>query len=127
MEEKTDKEKQENMKKHLQNFNSVFNTNVERLEEQIPVLILLFDEFVAEIYAPSIDGNKFRDEKIKLMNKFEEIATNEQKKLLEKITEYDNMDFEHLVEQAFCFGFALSSQLNYESNLIIQKKNELKS
>ena len=127
MEEKTDKEKQEKMKKHLQNFNSVFNTNVERLEEQIPVLILLFDEFVAEIYAPSIDGNKFRDEKIKLMNKFEEIATNEQKKLLEKITEYDNMDFEHLVEQAFCFGFALSSQLNYESNLIIQKKNELKS
>ena len=127
MGEKNNKEKQEKMKKHLQNFNSVFNTNVERLEEQIPVLILLFDEFVAEIYAPSIEGNKFRDEKIKLMNKFEEIATNEQKKLLEKITEYDNMDFEHLVEQAFCFGFALSSQLNYESKFILQKKNELKN
>lgn len=127
MEEKTDKEKQEKMKKHLQNFNSVFNTNVERLEEQIPVLILLFDEFVSEIYAPSIESNKFRTKKIELMKKFDEIATDEQKQLLEKITEYDNMDFEHLVEQAFCFGFALSSQLNYESNLIIQKKNELKS
>ncbi len=126
MKEKNNKEKQEKIRKHLENFNAVFNTNVERLEEQIPVLILLFDEFVAEIYAPSIEGNKFRDEKIELMKKFDEIATSEQKELLEKITEYDNMDFEHLVEQAFCFGFALASQLNYESKFILQKKNELK-
>ena len=120
MEEKSYKEKQENMKNHLQNFNYVFNTNFKRLEKQIPVLTLLFDEFVAEIYAPSIKGNKLRDEKIRLMNKFDETATIEQKKLLEKISEYNNMDFEHLVEQAFCFGFALSSQLNYESNIIIK-------
>ena len=126
MEEKNSEEKQEKIRKHLENFNAVFNTNVERLEEQIPVLILLFDEFVAEIYAPSIESNKFRTKKIELMKKFDEIATSEQKELLEKITEYDNMDFEHLVEQAFCFGFALSSQLNYESKFILQKKNELK-
>lgn len=126
MEEKTDKEKQENMKQHIQNFNTVFNTNAEILEDQIPILITLFDEFVSEIYVPSIKANEFRDEKIKLMNEFDEIATMEQKKLLEKITEVDNMDFAHLVEQAFCFGFALCSQLNYESKFILQKKNELK-
>lgn len=119
-------EKVKNMKEHLQNFNTVFKTDVKRLEKQVPVLITLFDEFASEIYAPSIKGNQLRTEKIKLMERFDETANKEQKKLLQQITEIDNTDFSHLVEQAFCFGFALCSQLKFESNIIFQNTQRTK-
>lgn len=129
MEEKNNKEKQENMKIHFKDFDIAFKTKIPNITKDIPLICELFNAFLQEVY--------FASDKMKALDKMEgKLKTElfstlnfEQTTLLEKILKCEQKAFDDGAEQAFAFGLSLALHLYSESITylkVIKDKKEQK-
>lgn len=100
--------------KLLEKFDGNFKTETKAEIKNVPMLLEIFDRFAEEIYKPSIDNEKCTKQLIKVDEKLRSTLNSRQIKLLE---ERDALNIKIQMEeneQAFVYGFAMSSQIKKE-------------
>lgn len=101
--------------KLLEKFDGNFKTETKAEIKNVPMLLEIFDRFAEEIYKPSIDNEKYTKQLIKVDEKLRSTLNSRQIKLLE---ERDALNIKIQMEeneQAFVYGFAMSSQIKEET------------
>lgn len=101
--------------KLLEKFDENFKTETKAEIKNVPMLLEIFDRFAEEIYKPSIDNEKYTKQLIKVDEKLRSTLNSRQIKLLE---ERDALNIKIQMEeneQAFVYGFAMSSQIKEET------------
>ena len=110
------KEKEET--NYIEHFNKIFGTKTDKhLRLNMPMLKILFDNFVEDIYTPNEKYNQIRKQKIKISDKLEETFTEEQKELFNQYNEIENQLTDDVEEQLFMFGYIIASKLNEETQI----------
>lgn len=115
MEEKSYKEKQENMKIHFKDFDIAFKTETIDIQKDFPFICEIFNTFLQEIYYASDKIKKLDKQENKLKTELLDTLNYEQTIQLEKILKCEQNAFDDGVEQAFAFGLSLALQLYSES------------
>lgn len=129
MEEKSNKEKQENMKIHFKDFDIAFKTETLDIQKDFPFICEIFNTFLQEIYYASDKMKKLYEQENKLKTELLDTLDFEQTTLLEKILKCEQKAFDDGAEQAFAFGLSLALHLYSESITylkVIKDKKEQK-
>ena len=109
---------------YLEGFDEEFETHTKQRINETPLLMNLFQEFVQQIYKPSNLYNIARDAKAKISEELEHSLDKEQKYLLKQLEFCRSRMEDDMTEQAFIFGYAMSSQLREEAIKQYPYKNE---
>ena len=115
MEEKSNTEKQKNMKIHFKDFDIAFKTETLDIQKDFPFICEIFNTFLQEIYYASDKIKKLDKQENKLKTELLDTLNYEQTIQLEKILKCEQNAFDDGVEQAFAFGLSLALQLYSES------------
>ena len=115
MEEKSNTEKQENMKIHFKDFDIAFKTETLDIQKDFPFICEIFNTFLQEIFYASDKIKKLDKQENKLKTELLDTLNYEQTIQLEKILKCEQNAFDDGVEQAFAFGLSLALQLYSES------------
>lgn len=101
----------------LKHFDSVFETKtVNHIKLNMPLLKVLLNHFIEEIYKPSEKYIKLLSKNNIQIDNLMETLTKEQKQLLEKCLETTYMLLVEQDEQAFLFGYILAKELEIEGD-----------
>ena len=110
------KEKEET--NYIEHFNKIFGTKINKhLRLNMPMLKIIFNNFVEDIYTPNEKNNQIRKQKIKISDELEESFTEEQKELFNKYNEIENQLTEDIEQQLFMFGYIIASKLGEETKI----------
>ena len=129
MEEKSNTEKQKNMKIHFKDFDIAFKTETLDIQKDFPFICEIFNTFLQEIYYASDKMKKLDEQENKLKTELLDTLDFEQTTLLEKILKCEQKAFDDGAEQAFAFGLSLALHLYSESITylkVIKDKKEQK-
>lgn len=100
---------------YLKGFDEEFETHTKQRIKETPLLITLFQEFVQEIYQPSSLHQMAQQVKFKISDELDKSLNKEQKKLLEQWKFCEDRILDDMIEQAFVYGYSISSQLREEA------------
>ena len=101
----------------LEGFDKEFDTHMQLRMKQTPILISLFEEFAQDIYKPSKMYKVASTAREKIRGKLESNFSEEQKKLLEQFEFCEDRILGDMLEQAFIYGYAISTQMKEEALL----------
>lgn len=100
---------------YLQGFDEEFSTHTKEKINEIPLIKNLFDVFIQEMFRPSRVYKIVNEAKAKLKDELENCLDSEQKGLLEKWTECEDLIIDDKTEQAFVYGYIMCSELKEET------------
>lgn len=100
---------------YLEGFDEEFETHTKQRIKETPLLMSLFREFVQEIYRPSQIYKISLKTKAKINEELENTLDNDQRRLLKQWKFCEDRILDDMVEQAFIYGYSMSSQLREEA------------
>lgn len=107
--------KETEIQNYITEFDKTFETDIKSKINETPLLTSLFNDFVQEIYKPSETYLNIQKTKIKLKEQLIKDFTEEQRNLFKQINLCEDRILEDMTEQAFIYGYSMSSQLREES------------
>ena len=103
-------------KEYLEMFDNLFETDAkEHIDfNKMKLLKSIHNYFTEELYEPSTEYNRIREEFIEYADSLREQLTDEQKDVFDKAIDLCNEMTEEQDEQAFVFGFIMGHKLKLE-------------
>ena len=113
-------EEEMKIEKILEDFEETFELKRKEMLNA-PLLKILFREFIETIYKPTENYYKNLSEISEIEKEIEETFSTNEKILFKKWNFKQDRRLDERVEQAFIYGYAISSQIDSEKNDIIKK------
>lgn len=108
---------EDNYKKILEHFDSIFETNTKKEIKDLPLFNVFYECFADDFYTPTEETKKLMKERRIVSDELEEIFTEQQKKLFEKYWDLDSQIAEDLRRQLFLFGYIVATELFIETGV----------
>ena len=115
---------EDNYKKILEHFDSIFETNTKKEIRDLPLFNAFYEYFADDFYTPTEETKKLMKERRIVSDELEKIFTEQQQKLFEKYWDLDSQIAENLRKQLFLFGYITATELFIETEIKGKKLNE---
>lgn len=108
---------EDNYKKILEHFDSIFGTNTKKGIRNLPLFNVFYEYFADNFYTPNEETKRLMQERRIVSDELEKIFTEQQKKLFEKYWDLDSQIAEDLRKQLFLFGYITATELFIETEI----------
>ena len=108
---------------YLKSFDEEFNTAVNERIKETPLLKIVFEQFINEIYRPNKIQNQILNILVKLEDEISKEFTEKQKTIFNQWKFCEDRMTDDLAEQAFMYGYAMANQLRNETEKISKTNN----
>lgn len=120
------KQDPEQLKEYIKHFDSIFGTDaIKHIKfKNLKLLQALIEYFGEDLYKPSLEYEKIREEYYNVSDDLESTLTQNQRKLFEKYCDVSSKKTVEVEEQLFMFGYILGSEMNHEFELGVKHYDE---
>lgn len=115
---------EDNYKKILEHFDSIFETNTKKEIRDLPLFNAFYEYFADDFYTPTEETKKLMKERKIVSDELEKTFTEQQQKLFEKYWDLDSQIAENLRKQLFLFGYITAMELFIETGIKGKNLNE---
>ena len=120
------KQDPEQLKEYIKHFDSIFGTDaIKHIKfKDLRILQALIEYFGEDLYTPSPEYERIREEYYNVSDDFEKTLSAKQKKLFEKYCDVKSKKDVEVEEQLFMFGYILGSEMNHELELGVKHNDK---
>lgn len=103
-------------KKFLDEFNSIFGTQLKQSKEEHTMLMQLFHEFIEQSFQMNEIYHSIIDKIVEIEDDLQDNLTEQGKEIFKKWETYRDELSNFEAEQSFIYGYCLDKQLNIEKH-----------